>query len=219
MNPSPASRPFGFDTVFDGDTVIEPRRPKRAFSPEEVEAARAEAYAEGQASAVARAEADAAQALREAAEATRAALSTLAEIAHEHRSGAARLALAAARKIADAALDQFPQAPALAALDALSREIEATPRLLVFASPADAPRLERALQEAAARAGFPGQIVLKPDSGRTRAAFTFDWGEGRAAFDPEAAAARVSAALEAALAAEGLHAEVHLPPPERLDPS
>src|SRR5947207_1892108 len=40
-----------------------------------------------------------------------------------------------------------------------------------------------------------------------RAAFLLDWGDGRAAFDPEAAAARVGAALEAALAAEGLHAE------------
>ena len=205
-------RPFSFDTVFDGDQVIEPRRIKRVFTPAEVDAARAEAFAEGQASAVARAEADAAVALREAAQAAKAALSTLAEIAHEHRSAAARLALAAARKIADAALDQFPEAPARAAFESLSRELEAAPRLVVFANPSDAARLELALGDAAARAGFPGQIVLKPEAGRTRAAFMFDWGEGRAAFDPEAAAAKVSATLEAALAAEGLHAEVHLPP-------
>ena len=207
-----AHRLFNFDTVFDGDQVIEPRRPKRTYTPEEVEAAKAEAYAEGQASIVARAEAEAAQALREVADAARAALTKLAEIAHEHRSGSALLAMAAARKIADAALDQFPQAPAEAALEALSREIEAAPRLVVFAAPADAPRLEKSLGEAAARAGFAGQIVLKPEPGRTRAAFVFDWGEGRAAFDPEAAAARVAAALDAAIAAEGLHAEVHLPP-------
>ena len=179
MNQSSAPyRPFSFDTVFDGDRVIEPRRAKRAYTPEEVEAARAEAYAEGQASSIARAEGEAAQALR---------------------------------KIADAALDRFPQEPALAALEALSREIEAAPRLLVFASPADAPRLERALGEAAARAGFAGHIVLRPEPGRARAAFVFDWGEGRAAFDPDAAAERVATALEAAIAAEGLHAEVHLP--------
>ncbi|HTK34809.1 MAG TPA: flagellar assembly protein FliH [Caulobacteraceae bacterium] len=208
-----AHRLFGFDTVFDGDRVIEPVRPKRAYTPEEVEAMRTEAYAEGQGSAVARAEAEAAQALGEIAQAVQAALGALAEVAHEHRSGSARLAMAAARKIADAALDQFPEAPAAAALDALSREVEAAPRLLVLAAPADAPRLEKALDEAAARAGFPGQVVMKPEPGRARAAFMFDWGEGRAAFDPEAAADRVSAALEAALAAEGLHAEVHLPPP------
>jgi flagellar assembly protein FliH len=213
MSDIAAHRPFSFDTVFDGDQVIEPRRVKRVFTLEDVDAAKAEAYAEGQASAVARAEADAAHALRDVAEAARASLSTLAEIAHEHRSGGARLAMAAARKIADAALDLFPQAPAEAALDALSREIEAAPRLMVFSATADAPRLEKSLNEAATRIGFAGQIVLKPEPGRARAAFLFDWGEGRAAFDPEAAAARVSAALEAALAAEGLHAEVHLPPP------
>ncbi|HTI66842.1 MAG TPA: flagellar assembly protein FliH [Caulobacteraceae bacterium] len=212
MTGTASHRPFGFDTVFEGDLVHEPRRPKRSYTPDEVEAVRAEAYAEGQTSAVARAEAEAARALHDAAAAARVALTTLAEIAHEHRSGSARLALAAAHKIADAALDRFPEAPAAAAIEALSREIEACPRLLVTAAPSDAPRLEKALEEAAVRAGFPGRIVLKAEPGCTRAAFLFDWGEGRASFDPEAAASRVEAALEAALASEGLHAEVHLPP-------
>lgn len=207
-----APRPFAFETVFDGDVVAPPPRAKRAFTPDEVEAVRAEAYAEGQASSVARAEAEAARALGEVAALTRAALTTLAEIAHGHRSDSARLALACARKIADAALDRFPEAPAVAALDAMAREIEATPRLTVHASPEDAPRLEAALAAAAAQAGLPGQIVLRPDPGRLRAAFVFDWGEGRAAFDPAAAAERVSAALDAALVAGGLHAEVILPP-------
>jgi flagellar assembly protein FliH len=40
-----------------------------------------------------------------------------------------------------------------------------------------------------------------------KAAFVFDWGDGRAAFDPVAASERVGEALAAALAAEGLHAE------------
>jgi flagellar assembly protein FliH len=209
--PQPA-RLFSFDTVFDGDQVIEPRRPKRTYTADEVEAVRAEAYAEGQNSAVARAEREAATAIGQAAEAARAALSTLAEIAHEHRSGSAHLALAAAAKIADAALAQFPEAPAAAAVEALGREIEAAPRLVVYASPEDPDRLQTALEEAAARAGFPGRVQLQAEAGRTRAAFLFDWGEARAAIDPAAAAARVEAALHAALASEGLHAEVHLPP-------
>jgi flagellar assembly protein FliH len=199
---------FAFDTIFDGDAVITPPRPKRHFTAEEVEAARVQGYAEGQASAVARAEAEAARALGEIAAATRSALSSLVGLAHEHQAGAARLAVVAAQKIADAALDRFPEAPAQAALDALAIEIEAAPRLLVFAAPADVPRLEQALGDAAARAGYAGQIVFKPEPGRTRAAFQFDWGEGRAAFDPEAAAERIGAALETALAAEA----AQLPP-------
>jgi len=40
-----------------------------------------------------------------------------------------------------------------------------------------------------------------------RAAFVFDWGDGRAVYDPEAAIARITDALNAALAAEGLHGD------------
>lgn len=203
---------FTFDTVFDLDGgAYHPPRPKRQYTPEEVEAIRAEAYAEGQTSVVARAEADAAAALNEVAQLIRASLSTLSEVAHSHRSGSAELAMAAARRIADAALEQFPEAPAVAALEALAREVEAAPRLLVFAAPADAPRLEKALAAACLQAGFAGQLVLKPEPGRRQASFVFDWGEGRATFDPAAAADRVAKALDTALAVEGLHAEVVVP--------
>ena len=44
-----------------------------------------------------------------------------------------------------------------------------------------------------------------------RAAFTLDFGDVSAAYDPDAATARVAQALEAALAAEGLHAEPLVP--------
>ena len=71
---TPAARPFTFDTVFDGDAVIVAPRPKRAFTPEEVEAVRAEAFAAGERSAVARTEAEAAAALAQVAAAAREAL-------------------------------------------------------------------------------------------------------------------------------------------------
>jgi flagellar assembly protein FliH len=200
-------RPFTFDTVFDGDRVIAPPKPKRAFTPEEVEAVRAQAFAEGQRSVAAQAEAQLAQAVGEAAQAIRAGLAHLSELAHAHRSDSARLALACARKIADAALDQFPEQPAMAALEALGRELDAQPRLLVRAAGPDVERLRAALEQAAEAAGFAGLLVVKPDPALPRAGFVFDWGEGRAAFDPASALARVAQALETALAAEGLHAE------------
>ena len=202
-----APRKFTFDTVFDGERVISAPKPKRAFTPEELEAARADAFVQGQRSVVAQAEAQAAQALREVASAMRIAFAHLSEVAHAHRSDSARLALACARKIADAALDQFPEQPALAALEALSRELDAQPRLLVRASSANVERLAAALTSAAESVGFAGLVVVKADPTLSPAAFSFDWGEGRAAFDPAAASARVEAALETALAAEGLHAE------------
>ena len=205
----PVAHPrFVFDTVFaEGGRVIAPPRPKKNFTVEEVEAVRAEAYAEGERSVTARAQQMQALALTQIAEAARGALGGLAAVAHQHRSGSARLAMAAAGKIADAALLQFPQAPAAAALDALAREIEAVPRLVVRAAPDLLVPLEAALAEAAQSAGYPGQIVVRAEPSMPLAAFVFDWGDGSAAFDPVQAAARVGEALENALAAEGDHGE------------
>lgn len=206
--PEQSARKFTFDTVFDGDRVIAAApRLKRNYTAEEVEAIRAERFAEGEQSIVAKAQEAQAETMRALA----GALSTLAAIAHEHRVGAARIALAAAGKIADAALTAFPQAPLTTALDALAREIDAVPRLVARVAEDQAPAAQTALAQAAAAAGYPGQIVVRADGVLKGAAFVLDWGDGSAAFDPAQAAARVSQALETALAAEGLHAEPLLP--------
>lgn len=207
---------FAFDTVFDdrGGVAYEAPKVKRSFTPEEVEAAKAQGFAEGERSAVARAEQAAANALSTIAGAVQEAFSTLTAVAHEHRTGSAMLALAAARKIADAALERFPEAPASAALVALAREVEAQPKITVRVAPDLVDRTQAALEETANAIGFPGQIVARAEGSMSPAAFTFDWGEGRAAFDPDEAARRVAEALEAAIAAEGLHAESLLPASE-----
>ena len=213
MQPPPATpRKFVFDTVFEGDAVVSSvARPKRSYTPEEVERIRAESLAEGERSAAARAQQAQAEALLRVAQAAGGALNTLAAVAHDHRVGAARLALAAAGKIADAALAAFPQAPLTAAIEALAREVEAVPRLVVRVSPDQAQGAQEALAAAAASAGYPGQVVVRADAAQEGAAFVLDWGDGSAAFDPQQAAARVAHALETALAAEGLHAEPLLP--------
>ena len=152
MSPDSAPRKFVFETVFETDGKVIPAfRPKRAFTPEEVEAIRLQAYAEGEGSAMVRAQEAQAAALGQIAHDASGALSTLAAVAHEHRSGAALLALAAARKIAEAALTAFPQAPLTAALEALAREVEAVPRLIARVAPDQADGAQAALTQAAIR--------------------------------------------------------------------
>ena len=208
MSTAPLTR-YEFDTVFDDGGAIahQALRARRMFLPEELEAAKQQAFAEGERSSVAKAEADAAAALRETTQALTTALHALAEVAHAHKEGCAELSLVAARTIADAALDAFPDAPAAAALQTLIREVEAAPRLIVRTSTPDPERLAKTLEAVAANAGMAGQITVKPEPGMTRAAFVFDWGDGKAAFDPAAAATRVAEALNAALVAEGLHGD------------
>lgn len=206
-------RKFSFDTEFDatGGVAFQPPRPKRAYTPDEVEEIRKQAYAEGEKAALAGIASDQARALATIAGAVNQALPRLAAVAHEHRVGSATLALACATAIADAALTRFPEAPVQAALEALAREIEAAPRLMVSAAPELADKLQTVLEEAAQRSGFTGAIQVRPDGAFGPCAFTLDFGDGSAAFDPAAAAARVTDALTAALAAEGLHAEPLIP--------
>jgi flagellar assembly protein FliH len=200
---------FGFDTEFDagGEIAFAPPKPKLSFSPEEVEAVRAQAYADGERAALTSITAQQMAALSEIARGCSEAFSSLAAVAHAHRTGAAELALACGRAIAGAALERFPEAPVLAAFESLAREIEAEPRLVVAAAPGLAERLQPLLDETAQKVGFPGAIQVRTDLAMGQYAFTLDFGDGSASFDPAQAAERVIDALRSALAAEGLHAE------------
>ncbi len=209
----PAAQKFNFDTEFAGDgrVAFAASRPKRLYPMEEVEQIRAQAYADGEAAGLASVAAQQANALSAIAAACAQALPRLAEVAHEHRVGSADLALACARAIADSALARYPTAPVQAALETLAREIDAQPRLTVTADPALAAGLQAVLDETARNIGFEGGVVVRAQDGYAAHAFTLDFGDGSAAFDPAAAAERVTQALEAALAAEGLHAEPLIP--------
>jgi flagellar assembly protein FliH len=204
---------FSFDTVFDagGGIAFQAPRPKRSYTAEEVEQIRRESYAEGERTALASIAAQQQAVLGHLSGACAQALPRLAAVAHEHRVSSANLALACARAIAGAALERFPEAPLAAALESLAHEIEASPRLTVVAPAELAERLQPLVDEIAARLGFAGAIQVKAEPGLPPAAFTLDFGDGQAAFDPAAAEARVTHALEAALAAEGLHAEPLIP--------
>jgi flagellar assembly protein FliH len=210
---SAAPRKFAFDTEFDaqGGVAYEAPRPKRSYTPEEVEVIRAEAYADGQRNGLAGVAAQQARAMAEIVAVCHQALPRLAEVAHEHRVGAANLALACGRAIAGAALERFPEAPVQAALESLAREIEAAPRLIVSAPPELAASIQQVIDETAARMGFAGAIQVRDEPTYNANAFTLDFGDGSAAFDPAAAAERVAQALAEALAAEGLHAEPLIP--------
>ena len=204
---------FAFGTVFEatGEVTLAAPRPKRSYSAEEVEAIRKAAEAAGETRAMASIANQQAQALATIGRAAQQALPGLAAVAHEHRVGSAELALACAGSIAAAALDKFPQAPVRAALEALAREIEAAPRLIVTGAADLVDGLQAVLEETAQAVGYPGAIQVRTDPAAQPHAFTLDFGDGSASFDPAAATARVSQALHAALAAEGLHAEPLIP--------
>jgi flagellar assembly protein FliH len=205
------SRPFAFDTEFSADGRITRAGSsftptKRAYLPAEVEALVAQARLEAREAALAEVESLQAMAMVTIAQAIAASAPTLATVAQTHREQSAELALAAARVIATAALDRFPAGPLQEALEQLGSDIDASPRLVIRARGLD-EAVQARIQTLCVDAGFSGLVAFRDEPAMPMAAFSLEWADGRADYDPAEAAARMGEALAAALAAEAGHAE------------
>ena len=215
MTHQPLSTPFAFDTEFDASGVVVNAaaafRPiKRAYGPAEVEALVAGARLEARNQALAEIDSIQTMALSAIGQALASAAPALAQVAQAHRQQSAELALTAARVVAASALDRYPEAPLQAALEALGQEIDASPRLVIRTGDLDEATHAR-VQQLCADAGFSGIVAFRTEPGMAAAAFQLEWADGRAAFDPAEAFARMSEALNSALAAEAGHAENLIP--------
>jgi|TARA_R110002051_G_scaffold133725_1_gene207008 flagellar assembly protein FliH len=203
-------RPFAFDTEFDDSgVVVTPsgfRPTKRSYSPAEVEALLAQARLEARETALAEVESLQAMAVTAIGEAVTSGAPALTQLIQRHREQASQLALTAARVVAAAALDRFPDGPLQAALEALGQEIDATPRLIIRSAGLD-DTVQTRMTQLCVEAGFSGLVAFRDDPDLPVAAFQLEWADGRAAFDPEAAHARMTEALASALAGEAGHAE------------
>ncbi|WP_309630072.1 flagellar assembly protein FlbE [Brevundimonas sp.] len=204
------SRPFSFDTEFDGQgSVVRAstfRPTKRAYMPSEVEALVAQARFEAREAALAEASSIEAMGVAAIGQALAQAIPALTHVARTHREQSAGLALAAARVIAAAALERLPIGPLQSALETLGQEIDGSPRLVVRASGLE-PGVQEKIQAICVDAGFTGVVAFREDLSLPLAAFQLEWADGRADFDPAAAADRIATALNSALASEAGHAE------------
>jgi len=203
--PDAAPQKFGFDTWFDDDGRIMSEAPaarvRRAYSAAEVEAVRQQAFLDGQADQRGRDESATAQALAQISQACAQALEQLDEVVAGYRSQCADLAMATGEALAEAALEQFPRAPLMAALEALSDEVAGAGRLTIRVA-ADSNQTQSAIQKAAEETGLAGRILIRHEPDAAAAAFIVEWPDGRAEYDPAAIAQRVRAALQSALSAE-----------------
>ncbi len=204
------SRPFSFDTEFDGaGEILRPssfQPTKRSYMPSEVEALVAQARFEAREAALAEAASIEAMGIAAIGQALAQAMPALAHVAQTHRQQSADLAIAAARVIAASALDHLPTGPLQSALETLGQEIDATPRMVIRASGLDAGARAR-IEAICVDAGFTGVVAFREDPALPLAAFCLEWADGRADFDPSAAGDRIALALNSALASEAGHAE------------
>lgn len=195
-----SARKYGFDTEFgrDGEIVREP--PKR-LTPEEIEAQCAAAYERGKNDALAQAERQTTAALQALADATTAVLSRLDSESRGMREEAARVAIAAASKIAGAALEGFGAERAAVAVEAAMDALRHQPRLVVKLSPDAAEVLKPRIAAMCENHAYAGAILVRAEPNLRAGEVTIDWSDGVITMSPDDAAKRINELIEAALAA------------------
>jgi flagellar assembly protein FliH len=193
-------RKYGFDTEFAPDGAIVREAPKR-LSAEEVEAECTAAYERGKQDAIAQAERKAAAALEALADAASAVLTRLDSESKAMREEAARVAIAAARKIAGAALDAYGQERAIAAVDAAMDALRHQPRLVVKLPTADVAFLQPRIDTMTETHAYAGAVLVRGDDKLRAGEVVIDWSDGCVRMSPDETSERINTLVDAALAA------------------
>ncbi|MDE2014397.1 MAG: hypothetical protein KGJ75_15840 [Alphaproteobacteria bacterium] len=187
---------FTFDTVFEGSAEIPSQaaqaRKRRTLSEAEIESLRTEAHAQGRCSGEVQAQEQIAAGAREAVRTLREALAAMEAERKGLCAGAADAALAAARKLARAALARLPAEEVEQALREAMHQAIGEPRLVLRASPAVAEALAGRIAEIAHDEGFEGRVQIAPDNAFANSDCRIEWRGGGV----ERAEAAIDAALD-----------------------
>lgn len=196
-------RKFAFDTEFAADGAIISAAPKK-LGPEEVAAECARAYERGAHDSLARAEQEAAAALQALADAASAVLTRLDAESRAMRAEAAQVALAAARKIAGAALNAYGDARIAAAVEAAMDMLRHQPRLVVKLRPEAAETFAKRITDMCETHAYAGAILVRTQDDLRAGEVVIDWSDGVIAMNPEETARRIEELTAEALAAPAI---------------
>ncbi len=197
-------RKYAFDTEFTPDGGIVTEAPKK-FEASEVEVERKAAYKQGADDALAAAERQTAAALQSLADKLTTLITKLESESRAMRDEAAGVALAAARKIAGAALDAYGEERAIAAIEAVLDTLRHNPRLIVKLAPEACETLKPRIQEMADQHGYGGAILVRAQPGMRSGEVSIDWSDGVISMNPDDTAKHIEDLIDAALAAPTTH--------------
>jgi flagellar assembly protein FliH len=191
------ARKFTFDTVFAAQVDVASdaarARQKKMLTQGELDKIRADAAIEGTKAAEVRALEAIAIGAKEAIAAVRQALASSSQEIETVRSQSVDIALAAARKLARAALASAPSEEIEAALREAMHQAIGEPRIVLRASPGLAEALERRIAEIAHEEGYDGRVQISADPALRGADCRIEWRGG--------GAERTQAAIDNALSA------------------
>ncbi len=197
-------RKYAFDTEFTPDGGILSTAPKK-FEADEVEAERKIAYKQGADDALAAAERQTAAALQALADKMTTIITKLEGESRAMRDEAARVALAASRKIAGAALDAYGEERAISAIEAVMDSLRHNPRLIVKLAPEACDTLKPRIEAMADQHGYGGAILVRAQPGMRAGEVSIDWSDGIISMNPDNTAKHIEDLIEAALAAPTTH--------------
>jgi flagellar assembly protein FliH len=196
---------FTFDTEFraEGDVVSNAARvrQKQTMTTEDLEALCARAKAQGAEDATVRAAEALERTVATLTVAVRAALDQSHAQIEAVRTEAALLALAAAKKIAPAALAALPAGDVENALREAMHQAIGEPRVTLRAAPQVIAALEGKVADIAHEEGYDGRVMLAADPAITGADCRIEWRGGGS----ERSEAAIEAALDALIARRFSH--------------
>jgi flagellar assembly protein FliH len=170
---------FTFDTDFDDRAAEEAEaRARKSFSPEEIETLKRDAREEGRKHADILATQAVAASIGQVAAAMLAAIEAMDGEIERLRAEAAGFALAAARKLAGAALEHAPESEIAEALNVALHHAIGEARVVVKTPPALAKSIEGRAAEIAAEQGFEGRIQVAGDHTLSGADCRIEWRGG-----------------------------------------
>ena len=170
---------FTFDTDFDDRAADEAEaRARKSLSIEEIEMLKRDAREEGRKHADILATQAVAASIGQVAAAMLAAIEAMDGEVERLRAEAAGLALAAAKKLAGAALDHAPEAEIAEALNVALHHAIGETRVVVKTPTALAKAIEDRAVEIAAEQGFDGRIQIAGDSTLNGADCRIEWRGG-----------------------------------------
>jgi flagellar assembly protein FliH len=191
------ARKFTFDTVFsehlDVASDAARARQKKMLTQGEIDRLLADAHLEGTKAAEVRAQEAIAVGVKEVIAAVRHALTSSSHDIETVRSQSVDIALAAARKLARAALATAPSEEIEAALRDAMHQAIGEPRIVLRASPALADALAHRITDIAHEEGYDGRVQISADPALRGADCRIEWRGG--------GAERTQAAIDNALSA------------------
>src|SRR5262245_60861158 len=170
---------FTFDTDFDARAVdTADARARKSLSSDEIEKLKREAHEAGRKHADILATQAVASSVGQVAAAMHAAIEAMDEEIERMRMQAAGLALAAAKKLAGAALNHAPEDEIAEALNLALHHAIGETRVVVKTPPVLAKAIETRAAEIAAEQGFEGRIQIAADSTLSGADCRIEWRGG-----------------------------------------